>query len=246
MLLLGGFQLSPVPQNNIEKATSQLKLYSSGLLNRGIPCRFLSHYIIHLPEDVEKCKCGIEAISAFPFESFMNIFRALTRSENLLAEQFRNKFIERSKYLLPTNSDGDIITEQELMDMTDDPAPRYKHAGVNRPKTLAFPNFKLSTRFQNNFCLLMDKSKKKSPQVFVLTDILKHVQGNCRYRLIGQKFIKLEDAFEEPFKSSEFQIYIASHISSTTFECDENMILSRIARTLRGYNYLGKKKYAVS
>ena len=127
------------------------------------------------------------------------------------------------------------------MDMTDDPAPRYKHAGVNRPKTLAFPNFKLSTRFQNNFCLLMDKSKKKSPQVFVLTDILKHVQGNCRYRLIGQKFIKLEDAFEEPFKSSEFQIYIASQISSTTFECDENMILSRIASAFRGYNYLGEK-----
>ena len=76
MLILGGFQLSPVPQDNIEKATSQLKLYSSGLLNRGIPCRFLSHYIIHLPEDVEKRKCGIEAISAFPFEIFMNIFRA--------------------------------------------------------------------------------------------------------------------------------------------------------------------------
>ena len=92
----------------------------------------------------------------------------------------------------------------------------------------------------------MDKSKKNSPQVFVLTDIVKHVQGNCKYRLIGQKFIKLEDAFEKPFKSSEFQIYIASLISSTTFECDENMILSRIARTLRGYNYLGKKKYAVS
>ena len=74
----------------------------------------------------------------------------------------------------------------------------------------------------------MDKSKKNSPQVFVLTDIVKHVQGNCKYRLIGQKFMKLEDAFEEPFKSSEFQIYIASQISSTTFECDENMISAKM------------------
>ena len=30
MLLLGGFQLSPVPQNNMEKATSQLNKYYSG------------------------------------------------------------------------------------------------------------------------------------------------------------------------------------------------------------------------
>ena len=103
--------------------------------------------------------------------------------------------------------------------LADDPAPRFKHAGGNRPRTLAFPNFKLSTRFPNNFCLQMDKGKKNSPQVFVLTDIVKHVQGNYKYRLIGQKFMKLDKHLKSPSNhlNSKFTLLhklVARHLSA--------------------------------
>jgi hypothetical protein len=86
MLLFGEFQMTHLPQADIDEARSQLQAYSLGLVSRHIPCRNLSRLITQLPEEVTTLRCGIESISAFQFQIFMKIFRALTRSGSRLAE----------------------------------------------------------------------------------------------------------------------------------------------------------------
>jgi hypothetical protein len=222
MLLLGGFGHQPVPDADIDEATTALKAYSSGLQERQIPCRFLNHYITHLPEDVKNFQCGIESLSAFPFESFMKVFRQLTRSGHLLAEQIRNRLVERSKYLLPSNEDGDLLTGKEFINLNKEKKILFKARGTKRPKTLTFPNFKISNRFPNNFCFLNNSN------IFVCTDILKYPTKSSKYRLIGHTFRQIEDAFLEPFRSSRFNIYITSKLNESTYECDESNIVAKM------------------
>lgn len=68
MILLGGFSTDKVSDARIETASRALKQYATMLVNYGIPCRYTSHQIIHLPQDVNKFGCGVECLSAFPFE----------------------------------------------------------------------------------------------------------------------------------------------------------------------------------
>ncbi|XP_045026785.1 uncharacterized protein LOC123470533 [Daphnia magna] len=95
MLLLSPFDKNPVSQSNLLEAKKVFEQYSVGLTELGIPCRFVSHQVTHVWEDVKKYKCGIETISAFPFESFQRFFRNCLRSGNRQAEQIRNRCIEK-------------------------------------------------------------------------------------------------------------------------------------------------------
>lgn len=72
MLLLGTFQSKPVSQSNILLAKEVLNSYVVELTERKIPCRFVSHQIIHIPDDVAKYRCGVETLSAFQYESFLS------------------------------------------------------------------------------------------------------------------------------------------------------------------------------
>lgn len=46
--------------------------------------------------------------------------------------------------------------------------------------------------------------------------------------MIGNKFTTLVDAFDEPYRSSEYQTYIASNLSRKTREWNINMIKSKV------------------
>ena len=109
ILLLGSFDPQPVSQSNIRLAKNVLDNYAVELTERKIPLRFVSHQMIHIPDDVAKYKCGVETLSAFQYESFLVFFRRCIRSGNLPAEQIRNRLIEKKKYQLPTTSSGIII-----------------------------------------------------------------------------------------------------------------------------------------
>ena len=109
MLLLGAFNKKLVSRTDIIEAQKTFQRYSIDLSELGIPCRFVSHQVTLLWEDVDKYGCGVETNSAFPFESFLGFFRRCLRSGNLQAEQIRNRCIEKSKYQLPTTSCGTII-----------------------------------------------------------------------------------------------------------------------------------------
>lgn len=112
MMLLGSFDSSPVDEASIVEAESCLKRYSVELSERNIPCRFVSHQIIHIPQDVRNFKCGVETLSAFQFESFQQFFSRCLRNGNLPTEQIRNRLLEKSKYQLPTTSSGLIIANK--------------------------------------------------------------------------------------------------------------------------------------
>jgi hypothetical protein len=74
MLLLGSFESKPVHNSDIIEAQKILNMYAVELSERDIPCRFVSHQITHMPQDVAKYKCGIEKLSAFQYESFLIFF----------------------------------------------------------------------------------------------------------------------------------------------------------------------------
>ena len=143
-------------------------------------------------------------------------------STQRLVLQIRNRLVKRSKYLLPTNGKGELLDDKEFFNLTRESGIKYKGSGGKRPKTLTFPNFKISNKFPNNFCLLNDSS------VFVCTDIVNHVISCSRYWLVGHRFSTIEDAFTEPFQSSKFNTYVASKLSDITYECDEKMISAKM------------------
>ena len=88
-------------------------MYCVELTEREIPCRFVNHECIHIPDDVAKYQCGVETLSAFQYESFLSFFRRCLKSEKLpLIEQIRNRLIEKKKHQFATTSTGMIISNK--------------------------------------------------------------------------------------------------------------------------------------
>ena len=224
MILLGGYSTDKVPTSNIKTASQVLKKYATELVATGIPCRFTSHQIIHLPEDVAKFQCGVECLSAFPFENFYAFFRRNVRSGNLVPEQLRNRLIERAKYLLPSTADGTIILDHN--DLVRESEKRFgdgdrknrlvefvnPNSSVVRAKKLVFLAYTLSNKFPNNVCLL------HGGKPFVITDILEYPPNSKTFTILGHTFKSIGDAFKKPFNSSSFNIYKAAKLDSTVRE----------------------------
>nr|CAH0105751.1 unnamed protein product [Daphnia galeata] len=165
MLLLGAFNPNPVAIQNIERQELLLK------------------------NDVEKYKVGVECLSAFVYENFQGYFRHFLASGNLPVEQFRNRLIERSLYLLPTPADGLILNSDESFE-------------IEASKSVA------GNQYPNNVCMLRNGS------IIIVKDIVELPTGSGTYTLVGVKFRTLENAFIKPYVSSHFKTYLASNVSS--------------------------------
>lgn len=152
----------------------------------GILCRFVSHQIIHLHQDVTTYQNPLEANSAFEFKSFLSFFRRTIRNGYLLPEQIRNRLVEKSKYQLATTSCGLIICNKMKLELeaskrfsNGDNTPKFLHHGDKWPKKLIFRNYTLSNKFPNNVCLMKDKS------IVVCTDFKSRRQSaSCSRRKI--------------------------------------------------------------
>jgi hypothetical protein len=128
MLLMGSYNPAPVEKEDTDDARRLLKTYVNLLIEFGYPIRLLTHLIIHLPDDVDNHKSGIELLSAFVFENVQRIFRYILACGSKPCEQIRNRLIERQKYLMPTSADGLIVsTGKELQDLAE--LQRKKEAG---------------------------------------------------------------------------------------------------------------------
>lgn len=216
MLLLGSYNPGPVSKARIRKGKRILQKYSSLLTEKGIPCRYTSHEIIHLAEDVDKYQSGVETLSAFPFENFQSFFRKVLRSGNLPIEQLRNRLIERSKYVLPTGSDGLFIHNSVQLELESQAASRggirFHSNERTLCKTLKYPGFTISTSFPNNFCFL------KGNIVVVCKDIVGSPNEPHLCKIVGHRFDAIEDAFTRPFMSSEFDVYLAYNLNHSLSE----------------------------
>ena len=211
MMLLGSFDPHPVPEENIRLARNTLKMYCVELTEREIPCRFVNHECIHIPDDVAKYQCGVETLSAFQYESFLSFFRRCLKSGNLPLEQIRNRLVEKKKYQFATTSTGMIISNkvQLLLEAQRTLSPlgpiQFHHKGEKLPKKLIFVNFELLNRTPNNFCAMSDGS------IIVCKDFV--IDDNGSSHIIGQKFCHMSDAFVKPFRSSNFGIFLGTNLS---------------------------------
>lgn len=216
MMLLGSFNTEPVSALRIAEAEKALKRYSTELTELGIPCRFISHQIVLIPQDVSNFQCGVETLSAFPYENFQSFFRRCLRSSNLQVEQIRNRLIEKAKYQLPTTACGTIIEnkvqlmiESRKIKAKSKALLKFVQRGERWPKKLVFTQFVLSNKFPNNVCLMKDRSVVVCNDIFLL-DRVPYTKP--------QKFLTLQDAFELPYRSSDFDIYAGSNLSTYMYD----------------------------
>ena len=211
MLLMGAFDRKPVAESRLSKAEQALKSYSVELFERNIPCRFTSHQTTHTHQDPRTFECGIEQVSCWVYENFQPFFTRIIRHGHLVAEQIRNRCIEKAKYQLPTSSSGTIISNKvelllESKKRKRDGLVMFHNKGEKWPKKMIFSDFELSNQFSNNVCLLKDGS------VVVCDDFI-YSGTLSSSKTIGRKFLLLEPAFLRPFKSSDYHIVIASKLS---------------------------------
>jgi len=115
--LLGGSTTKPVPTADTEKARQCFKQYNLELQALKIPIRNMTHNIIHVPDDVDYFRCGIERQSSWMDETFQGKIRQAVNSGNKPAEQIRNKFTRRFLYSLPSTDKGKIIDSQEMFEL---------------------------------------------------------------------------------------------------------------------------------
>lgn len=232
MLLLGGFNPNPVSTEDITEASRLLKGYVQQCIEYGWPVRFTTHQIIHLPEDVSFYKCGVECLSAYPFENFQRVFKNLLRSGNLATEQIRNRLIEKKKYALPTGQDGMILTNFEQFKVEAARLEKSRNPNANvivefiddgdSGKTIKFPQFTLSNRFPNNVCLM------KNGSIVVCKDFIESPEGSGVFLMQGLKFRLLENCYTSPFPSSKFGIYFGSKIETRLNEWNLNGVCGKI------------------
>jgi len=145
------------------------------------------------------------------YENFQPFFTRIIRHGHLVAEQIRNRCIEKAKYQLPTSSSGTIISNKvelllESKKRKRDGLVMFHNKGEKWPKKMIFSDFELSNQFSNNVCLLKDGS------VVVCDDFI-YSGTLSSSKIIGRKFLLLEPAFLRPFKSSDYHIFIASKLS---------------------------------
>lgn len=158
-------------------------------MDKGIPLRYLSHCMIHVPDDVEKYQVGVENLSAFIYENFQGYFRRFIASGHKGVEQLRNRLIERRLNLLPTSSVGLIINTAESFEI------EAKKSAVSRsnsnvfvkfipnreissPKKLFFSTFVLGYQYPNNVCMLLNGS------VIIVNDKVEFPNGSGEYNLL--------------------------------------------------------------
>lgn len=218
-LLLGGFSTEPVPEEDTYEAKRVLTLFNSQLRSLfKISVRPMNHVSIHIPEDVRKFKCRSECLSAYTYENFQMFFRNIALSGNKPIEQIRNVLIERFKYKLLTTSTGVVIDSKNIFES------EIKHeakksgkklviswsegVGKNPVKKIIFPSFIVSNKFPNNILMISQRSEI----LVVCVDIIK-CEENV-YVICGKRFRLIEDTFTSPFKSSKYNMFLASKLSN--------------------------------
>ena len=231
MLLMGGFSPNAVRKEDAVRASRVLKFFVQQLIDFGYPIRPTTHAVIHLPKDVIHFDCGIESLSAFPYGNFYRFFRNILSSENKPLEQIRNRLVERSKYLLPTSSDGMIINssqqlllgKEQEMNSSNKVVLSFKTGkGSDKEKKITFHDFVLSNKFPNNVALM------KNGNVVVCTDFIENPPASKVLLIIGSKFSLKEDAFHYPYASSTYGTHIVSKLENRIGEWNLNCLQGKM------------------
>ena len=94
-----------VTENDVHHSSAAFKENLNELKKRGYLIRPMSHTIFHLQVHCKRFKCGVEFLRAYIYKHFII---SLMESHWCVAkspEQWRNRLVERSKYLFRTTYD---------------------------------------------------------------------------------------------------------------------------------------------
>lgn len=183
------------------------------------------HNLLHITADSKKF-CNIENFSAFKFENNMMFLKKLLRKGNQPLQQIANRLEERDK-LFKAQSKSETFPQLKFQHFQG-PLLHFQKA-FRQYKHIILSNFCLSLDETDNCCFLADDS------VVIIRNI---VSSDQDIKIIGQKFLTLENFFTSPCNSSELNIFLASNFSSSLQLWDISDVKSKCVKMKYNSKYV--------
>lgn len=165
--------------------------------------KHVSHNIyntLHIANDVRRFG-SMHSFSAFQFENFLgSIKRQLRSGSKPLQQIIKRKFEEYNNLSvenITTEASFSVFKKHNL-------GPLIENSHSPQFKEIKFPNYTLNTTKGNNCCCTEDKS---------IVSIENFVSYEGKIVAIGRKFLQRSDFYDNPCKSSDFNIYLVDRLS---------------------------------
>lgn len=158
------------------------------------------HNLLHLADDV-KAFGSIENFSAFPFENNMMFIKKLVRKGDKPLQQIINRISERTIIDFDSNSSNfsDTCKKEHSQGPVID-----RSLDVKQYEQIYLNDFFLSLKEVDNCCMLKDKS------VVVIKNVIVHDKNT---KIIGQRFLVIENFYMSPCESSKLNIFLVSGLN---------------------------------
>lgn len=157
------------------------------------------HNLLHLSEDV-KVYGPLENFSAFPFENYLqSILKSIRKGEKPLAQIIKRKS-EQNSHLFGMI---EINKKYPMCEKEHTNGPTININICKQYKKIIFPNFILHINHPNNCCTLI------SGDIIIIENIV-DLQGDLK--LIGRKFLTIQNFYVRPCESKEIGICLIDNV----------------------------------
>lgn len=185
------------------------------------------HNLLHICEDAKRFGV-LDQFSSFLFENFMQLFKRYIRKPDKPLSQIIRRITEKAAVFdLNRNKSTDNfprpVDEHNF-------GPLVNNIFPPQFKKLVFENFVLKINSKDNICCLKDGT------IVEVRNIATH-QGELK--IIGKRFLNLENFYSSPCNSSEFDIYLVSNTMNNL----ENWKITEVAFKCIKFNY--EEKFVV-
>ncbi|KAJ8915730.1 hypothetical protein NQ315_000665 [Exocentrus adspersus] len=169
------------------------------------------HNLLHLTDDVINFG-SIEMFSAFPFENKMMFIKKLIRKGDKPLQQIINRISEMKE----NSSSETQIPTYPILKVEHSRGPLITNSlGIKQYERICFNTFLLFLHDADSCCVLDDNS------IVIIKNIISH---NQHIKIIGQKFLSLENYYTSPCESSKLNIFLVSNLNTELESWDVNSI----------------------
>lgn len=220
---------SPRPSNtDLEYAQDALNEWinlSSDIYGQSFPT-YNTHGHKHLAEDVKNLG-PLDSISAFIYETHMQILRKLCRSPHLPLQQMYRRFEEeRSR---PRQRSDSLPQNNELrpsqIHVTGPLPQNWEYPHFVQYKLLSTSQFTLGINVRDNCCILADSS------ICIIRNVLVSTHDNVsRYYLVVQKFDTAESWFNAGLDSSRIGSFKCRNLNPNLMVIELNNVSGKCYR----------------
>lgn len=180
------------------------KYYGTHLISHNV------HGLLHITDDFKQFG-ALDKCSAFPFENFMTILKGMVKKGDKHLQQVVNRYLEREKFL---------SAEQTVQ--TGCSVNHSKGPLIEQCRDPQFKVYERSHLFKINVDRQADCFASMKNQDIVKIDNFATVNGQLV--AIGKKFLRKNEMFVHPLKSSKLGIYEVSLLSAQSSWYDINEI----------------------